>query len=365
MEIRAFGDNTADTQEEYDDWKPTFEDEPTVWNDCIKDVAPDSTIPPYTEKGYNIIDGQVCLDPNHEGYPELKKFFKSHVTYANIDVDSKYDDYVLSDYDESLLPKNIRVLSYALSTGDFEIVMLEAIMQGSLDNVLYDIDQAYFDFMFAAAHIPAFCGEKSADDPRDMIEVCRHELSAFFLDVVANSRFDATSQKWSGLTELEDPTCAEAVMDTARYAGECDHYESTLVLDEQFATTAEAVPLYRRGFGVGLKGVEDYAALSAIVFGDRTVLLREPWLVSDDLSLAFGAAMYKWMQRGARDDLAIRYPSGHEVITGLWQGNEFFPAQDVNTVIKFSLNQDMNNPRSCATLGQAELEELIGAYWFF
>ena len=106
--------------------------------------------------------------------------------------------------------------------------------------------------------------------------------------------------------------------------------------------------LYRRGYGVGVTGVDDYAALSALVFGDRSILLAEPWLVADDLSLAMGAAMYKWMQRDTRGRTDVIYPSGHEIATGLWAGNDIIKTQDPNTLIELSQNQLSDGVKTCA-----------------
>jgi len=96
------------------------------------------------------------------------------------------------------------------------------------------------------------------------------------------------------------------------------------------------------------------------------VLLKEPWLVEEEVALAFGAAMYKWMQQRAKGS-QIHYPSGHEIATGLWPGFDGVPTQSINTVIELSLNQRQDstgNAMSCLTLGEDKGMALMEAYWF-
>jgi len=302
------------------------------WDDCIKSGHIDETIPPLETEDYIITGGMVCLNPTGLNYDALKRFFRSHRTLSNRQVENRYDEYVYSDFDEAVLPKNIRVLSYALSEGEFANIFFEAIALGEIENFI-DVDAAFFDFMYAAAHIPAFCGEKSADDPRDIIEVCRQELVFFLLDVVANSRYDDVAQDYTGITEIADRGCVESL--ALGDDPNCQFRFSMLVVDEQYLMDSTEY-FFRRGFGAGVQGAEEYATLSTIVFGDRTVLLNEPWLVEEDLSLAYGAAMYKWMHQRSRSS-QVHYPSGHEIATGIWAGSTDLPTQNINTLIELSL----------------------------
>jgi len=231
-----------------DDWKPQLDDLPDEFEDCIRSGHPDPEIPPYEDEDYFIMDGIVCLNPTGPNYDALKRFYKSHKTRSNRRVDERYDDYVYSDFDESVLPKNIKVLAYALTEGEFSTIFYEALMQGEIEG-FYDVDQAFFDFMYAAAHFPAFCGEKSETDPRDLIEVCRQELVMFLTDVVANSRFDETTLQFAGVTEVADKDCKEAL--AAGADPTCEFRFSMLAEDEQFLSSSDQY-FFRRGFGAGV-----------------------------------------------------------------------------------------------------------------
>jgi hypothetical protein len=309
---------------------------------CVDDVTFMSEGP--WESGYCDIEAEInCV---YDGVPctidaaLARRAFNSKVTPStNLASDP-------SDW-----PRNVFIANEALSAE-----ALETILAGA--EYLDDVDRE--DLAAVFQWFPALCAEKPSDSTLSYMETCRWEFLAItimalsaeleeqeFINIKLEGEAGAVDD--SG-TALEDGAY-EAYMDYYYSVEDLEWYQTAFMtmgnqacMDADLAsgdvsdcgyylegwantdgTGEDASQLYfERGFGVlGVAGSDEYSEFSKAVFGDEATLVADPYLMytfseGDFQVLPVAALVWRYMQ-----SYHSGLPSGHDVVTGLWE-----PADD-------------------------------------
>jgi hypothetical protein len=247
-------------------------------------------------------------------------------------------------------PRNVFIANESLAAASLEDILAGA---GYLD----DVDREPLSSVWQ--WFPALCAEKPSDSTLSYMDVCRWEFVGLTLmaltsemeeDDFYNIKTNLDYGEYVNYNDFDDFDSYDEVLDWYYDVEDLEWYQTAFMSyadydcliasfsggdmtdcqykDDDYVDTwnineAADQGYFERGFGVlGLKGSDEYSEFSKAVFGDEDTLTNDANLMftfsdGDFQVLPVAALVWRYMQ-----SYHSGLPSGHDVITGMWEPTE-------------------------------------------